>query len=232
MVGPLPILKLGFLLVKQVSKPVAKQIAARAKESKLFRDWVCVPIAQTYHKAEVRMKMRSLNLGKATKVPKLSETKAVEQGSELLSEIIILGIASFILILEYNKSSEKDQAKEAKLKADRELIKSKIYELEVKVEKQSGQIRQLTKTAIHLEEEVQKMGLQGMKKMIIGGELKLPKELVDTLAEIPEKPREVEPLKLGENTEIDAKNAVVKEVEKNIQTVDKQVDASSKDGSL
>ena len=48
------------------------------------------------------------------------------------------------------------EAKEAKIKADREAIKDKIYHLEVKVEKQSVQIRNLAKTAIHLEEEIQK----------------------------------------------------------------------------
>ena len=55
------------------------------------------------------------------------------QGAEILSEMIILSIASAILIYEYNRSSEKDAAKEAKLKADRESIKNKIFELELKV---------------------------------------------------------------------------------------------------
>ena len=50
-----------------------------------------MPIAQRAHIWEVKAKMRSLNIdsGRVTKVPPLSEAKAVEQGSELLSELIV-----------------------------------------------------------------------------------------------------------------------------------------------
>lgn len=196
MVGPaaFPVAKLGFLLIKQVSKPFAKSIAARAKKSPLFKDWVCVPIAQLFHFYEVKMKMRALNLGqgKVTKVPKLTETKAVEQGAEILSEFIIISIASGILIYEYNRSKEKDDAKEEKLKADREMIKSKIFELELKVEKQSTQIRSLAKTAIHLEEEIQKKSI----RRLLGKPVDVPQELIKTIEEIPEIPNEVRPLEL------------------------------------
>jgi len=196
--APLPLLKLGFLLVKQASKPLSKRIAAGARQSSLFKNYVCMPIAQIYHFYEVRLKMSALKLGggKVTKVPKLSETKAVEQGSEMLAEVIILGIASSLLIYEYNRSSEKDQAKEAKLKADREMIKTKIFELENKMEQQSMQIRSLAKTAIHLEEEVQKRGLRGVKMQLLGENCKVPGELEATLRDIPEEPRLVTPLQL------------------------------------
>jgi len=196
MVGPaaFPVAKLGFLLIKQVSKPFAKSIAARAKTSPLFKNWVCIPVAQAFHFYEVKMKMRALNLGtgKVTKVPKLTETKAVEQGAEILSEFIIISIASGILIYEYNRSKEKDDAKEEKLKADREMIKSKIFELELKVEKQSTQIRSLAKTAIHLEEEIQKKSL----KRLLGKPVDVPQELIKTVEEIPEIPNEVKPMEL------------------------------------
>jgi len=199
MVGPaaFPVAKLGFLLIKQVSKPVAKSLAARARNSPFFKNWVCIPVAQLFHYYDVKMKMRSLNLGagKVTKVPKLSEAKAVEQGSEILSEAIIISIASAILIYEYNRSKEKDDAKEAKLKADRESIKNKIFELELKVEKQSTQIRNLAKTAIHLEEAMHKRSLKGL----LGKSTNVPQELIKTVEDIPEIPKEVKPLELYED---------------------------------
>ena len=107
-----PLAKLGFLLIRQVSKPIAKSIAERAKKSPVFANWICKPVAQLFHFYEVKVKMRSLNLGtgKVTKVPKLSESQAVQQGAEILSEMIILSIASAILIYEYTKSKEKDEA--------------------------------------------------------------------------------------------------------------------------
>merc|ERR1711992_309397 len=116
-----------------------------------------------------------------TKVPKLSESQAVQQGAEILSEIIILSIASSIVIYEYNRSKEKDEAKEEKIKADREAIKDKLYNLEVKVEKQSVQIRNLAKTAIHLEEEIQKRSLKSLITKNV-----IPEELIKTVEENPE----------------------------------------------
>ena len=149
----------------QAAKPVAKYISNRAKESKVFRNWICMPIAQRAHIWEVKAKMRSLNLGsgRVTKVPPLSEAKAVEQGSELLSELIIYSIASFILVYEYDRSSDKDQAKEAKLEADRQMIKGKITELEELVVKQNSRIEELSKVALDLEKKSQSKNLERLK---------------------------------------------------------------------
>ena len=89
MVGPLPLVKLGFLLVKQVmvvvelvvvkvivmrkeiifvyplysqvSKPFSKAIAARARKSPLFRNYVCIPVAQLYHFYEVSISFQPQN---------------------------------------------------------------------------------------------------------------------------------------------------------------------------
>merc|ERR1719150_3669076 len=151
-----------------------------------------MPVAQLFHFYEVKVKMAALNLGtgKVTKVPKLSESQAVQQGAEILSEIIILSIASAILLYEYTKSKEKEEAKEDKVRADREAIKNKIYDLELKAEKQSVQIRNLAKTAIHLEEEIQKKSL----KRLLGKNVEVPEELVKTMEENPELPKEVKPL--------------------------------------
>ena len=125
-----------------------------------------MPIAQRAHIWEVKAKMRSLNLGsgRVTKVPPLSEAKAVEQGSELLSELIIYSIASFIVVYEYDRSSDKEQAKEAKLEADRQMIKGKIAELEELVVKQNSRIEELSKVALDLEKKRQSNNTERLKK--------------------------------------------------------------------
>lgn len=45
-VGAFPIAKLGALLIKQVSKPLAKFIQDRSKQSPFFRNYICMPPAQ------------------------------------------------------------------------------------------------------------------------------------------------------------------------------------------
>lgn len=102
-VGAFPLFKLGFLVIKQISKPIANGIARRAKASPIFKDYICIPTAQLFHWYDVRVRMRMLNLGKATAVPKLNEAKAIETGAQLLSEVIILGVGTAILFLEYRR---------------------------------------------------------------------------------------------------------------------------------
>ena len=155
----LPLLKLAFLLVRQASKPVAKYIAGRAREYRGFRDWICIPVAQRVHRWEVKAKMRSLNLGtKVTKVPPLSEARAVEQGSELLSEGLVYFIASFIVVYEYNRSGEKEQEKEEKLVAEKAAVRARVAELEERVERMMGRILDLATVAEGLEEERRREG--------------------------------------------------------------------------
>ena len=167
---PLPLVNLGFLVIKQVSKPFAKFIAAEAKEHKIFKDWICIPIAQKFHFLEVVVKMRSLKPKKGTKgagsrvtrVPALNEARAVELGSELLSEIIVLSISVSTAVVLYNISVNKEiekeeraikakeleeEMKENKAKADRDALKTMIMAVESKIDMQSEQIKQLIKEA-------------------------------------------------------------------------------------
>ena len=72
------------------------------------------------------MRMRMLNLGKVTTVPKLNEEKAIETGAQLLSEVIILSIASGILIYEYIRSAEKEDAKQQQIEAEKAALLDKV----------------------------------------------------------------------------------------------------------
>lgn len=83
MVAAFPLAKLGVLVIKQISKPLANGIARRAKSSKFFRTYFCIPTAQVFHWMDVKVRMRILSMGKVTKVPKLDETKAIETGAQV-----------------------------------------------------------------------------------------------------------------------------------------------------
>lgn len=45
-VGVFPAAKLGALLLKQVSKPIANIVKEQAKSSPVFRKYVCIPPAR------------------------------------------------------------------------------------------------------------------------------------------------------------------------------------------
>lgn len=45
-VGAFPAAKLGALLLKQISKPIANAAKTQAKSSPIFRKYICMPPAQ------------------------------------------------------------------------------------------------------------------------------------------------------------------------------------------
>lgn len=150
-VGAFPAAKLGALLLKQISKPIANAVKSQAKSSPVFRKYVCMPPAQFYNWCEIKAKMWILNLGKPVNIPVLNEAMAIELGANLLGEGIIFIIAAGILIAEYNRSANKEAAKEeAKLQEMRDL-QTTIRELFIQTEEQSAQLRELTRKLYGLE---------------------------------------------------------------------------------
>lgn len=49
-VGAFPAAKLGVLLLKQISKPIANALKVKAKDSQFFRQYICMPPAQSKYK--------------------------------------------------------------------------------------------------------------------------------------------------------------------------------------
>jgi len=151
MVAPaaFPIAKLGVLIIKQINKPLARNLMKIAEKNKPFRDWVVVPLGQFFHYVEMKLKLKSLNLvaikWKSTKIPKLDEQDAIEQGSNFLSELIILNFAADVLIYEYKKQQSEKQKEEDMKKAERERLRNKLLDLEVLIEKQNDSIHALAK---------------------------------------------------------------------------------------
>ncbi|XP_050525905.1 putative OPA3-like protein CG13603 isoform X1 [Daktulosphaira vitifoliae] len=142
--GAFPAAKLGALLLRQVSKPIANFVKERAKQSPVFRTYVCMPPAQFYNWCEVKMKLYVMNLGMAGKVTPLSETQAIELGSNLLGEGIIFFVAAALLLLEYNRQVRKEQAKEEIRLQELEDLNNTLRDLNLMSEQHSAELRRLT----------------------------------------------------------------------------------------
>jgi hypothetical protein len=113
----LPILKLFFLGVKQLSKPVAGFIKNRAKNSPAFKEHV-INAAQLWHRVNVRASQAASNASaeaRAVRIKPLDEATAVSTFTDILGEGVIYFIAAVALVIEYQMSSEKDAKKAAAL---------------------------------------------------------------------------------------------------------------------
>ena len=144
-----PIAKFGVLLVNQFSR----MFVSGARRSAVFQDWVVVPLGQKFHNFEVSLKMGKilpkLDKKMLRKVPKLSQNDAIEQGSAILSEILIIVIASGLIAYEYRKHIKHGKAVEKEKEVERDWLdnklkreeegrawlNNKIVELEIKVDR-------------------------------------------------------------------------------------------------
>jgi hypothetical protein len=113
----LPVLKLFFLGVKQLSKPVAGFIKNRAKNSPAFKEQV-INAAQFWHRINVRASQAASGASaetRALRVKPLDEATAVATFTDILGEGVIYFVAAVALVVEYQMSAEKDAKKAAAL---------------------------------------------------------------------------------------------------------------------
>jgi len=142
-VGAFPLAKLGVLLIKQVSKPIAAYIKEGAKRSHVFRNYVCLPTAQIYNGIETRYKLWIMGFGKPAKVTPMNEQVAVELGADILGEVVIFVIAAGLLTAEYVRSSASSRKKEEAAEARLIAMESKLVELDLLLEQQRAETRKL-----------------------------------------------------------------------------------------
>ncbi|KAH9496177.1 hypothetical protein Btru_012209 [Bulinus truncatus] len=164
--APFPLIKLGYLAIRQISKPIANAIKRRAKNSPFFRKYICMPPAQFYHWCEVNIQLRLMGLGKNKNFQRMPDKDAIELGGEMLGEFIVFGLACLVVIAEYQRGSRKEAAKEEKARQEMESIHKKLETLFSITDVQELQIRDLQKSIDNLAVEKEKSS--GLKKRLLG----------------------------------------------------------------
>lgn len=120
MAQALPFLKLGVLLVKQASKPLARFVKTKAGTNE-YVGRTCHFVGQTWHSSTTRL--HYMVQGHRVKTVKpLNEQEAVASGSELLCDGFVLGVGVGALILEAKRSA-RSSAEKASQKAARQHAK-------------------------------------------------------------------------------------------------------------
>lgn len=111
-----------------MAKPIAARIKNQAREHERFRT-VCIDLAQFLHRTEIRLRTNILG-EPARHIRPLSETRAVENGTNFLAEGFLFTVAASIIIGEQWRSS-RSQSKR------RDTVDDKLQEL-------SSQVLELT----------------------------------------------------------------------------------------
>ncbi|KAF9572418.1 hypothetical protein EC968_009896 [Mortierella alpina] len=87
-------LKLGFLAIRTIAKPIANSIKSYSVKHPKY-----APKARFSHKTEMQLKMKFLGY-KVESIRPLNDARAVEMGANFLGEAIIFGVAGSLIIAE------------------------------------------------------------------------------------------------------------------------------------
>lgn len=134
----MPLIKLGYLLIRTVAKPVANVLKQQTKNHPVFRS-ACVRLAQTYHRSEIKMSRRLGGASKAVTeaaVRPLDEQKAIEVGANFLGETLVFIVAGTVLILDQTVSAQKEQVR-------RQIIEDKFNQIFKEIDELKAEVKEL-----------------------------------------------------------------------------------------
>ncbi|XP_031561009.1 optic atrophy 3 protein homolog [Actinia tenebrosa] len=143
--GAFPLFKLMSLAAKQLSKPIANAIKSGAKQSPVFRTYVCVIPGQGFHWLETTVKMRLMGHIGPSKIKPLNEEVAVNLAAELLGEGFLFAVGVGTLLFEYRRGIKKDERKEDEQNRHLAELEDKMSEIGLLIETQAAEIRELNR---------------------------------------------------------------------------------------
>lgn len=88
---------------------------------------------------------------------------------QLLSELIIFSVAAGLLIFEYRRQGEKEEAKQREQEREKREFREKVDDISFVVEQQSAQIRELTRLTNALKEALENANKKNTSFFSFGG---------------------------------------------------------------
>ncbi|XP_010499381.1 PREDICTED: OPA3-like protein [Camelina sativa] len=150
----LPLMKLGTLLVKTISKPLASQLKHQAKVHPKFRQSI-INFAQRNHRITTQMQRRIYGHATDVEIRPLDEEKAVQAAVDLIGELFLFGVGGAVVVFEVQRSSRSEARKE-------EARKQELEELRLKDEALEKQVADLKSKLEELEQLAKARGLSGV----------------------------------------------------------------------
>lgn len=126
----LPMVKFGGLVVRTLTKPLAKVVKSRSKVHPGLNA-VCNSLGQQQHRLTIKFHMGFRGIEKY-KIKDIPTDQAVDQGADLIGELMIFSVAVGVASYEYARSSAKSKdaerkQEELKLKAERVRVPVYVY---------------------------------------------------------------------------------------------------------
>ncbi|XP_073366816.1 uncharacterized protein [Aegilops tauschii subsp. strangulata] len=107
----LPLMKLGLLAFRTLSKPVANKLKRNAGIHPRFRGFI-IDVAQANHRLATNMQRRLIGRATDIHIRPLNEEKAIQAATDLLGELFIFSVACGAIIFEVHRSGKSEARKE------------------------------------------------------------------------------------------------------------------------
>ncbi|XP_030528849.1 OPA3-like protein [Rhodamnia argentea] len=142
----LPLLKLGTLVVKTLSKPVASRLKQQAALHPRFREFI-VGFAQANHRITTTIQRRIYGHATDVEIRPLNEQKAVQAAVDLIGELFVFSVAGALVIFEVHRSAKSEARKEEKRREELEAMRQRDESLEKEVELLKQKLAELEQLA-------------------------------------------------------------------------------------
>jgi hypothetical protein len=132
----IPLVKLGYLLVRTLAKPIAKTLQNQTAQHPAFRK-LFIQFAQLYHRTEVRLRTK-VNNGSGSQpqegadgqsIKPWSEEKAIQFGANFIGEFVVFSIAGIVLVIESVRSSVSERRKQEERDAKIDTLQRDVEKL-------------------------------------------------------------------------------------------------------
>ncbi|KAJ0971150.1 hypothetical protein J5N97_019109 [Dioscorea zingiberensis] len=138
----LPLVKLGSLAVKTLSKPIAYRLKKEAGNYPKFRLFI-ISIAQANHRFSTSLQRRLNSRATNTEIRPLDEEKAVQAAADLLGEVFVFLVGGAVVIFEVQRSARSESRKEEARKQELQVLKQKEEDLVREVEELKQKIHEI-----------------------------------------------------------------------------------------
>ncbi|GMJ11427.1 hypothetical protein like AT1G28510 [Hibiscus trionum] len=138
----IPIVKLGTLALRSISKPIANKLKQGAGLHPTFRDLI-INLAQANHRFSTTMQRRIYGRSTDILIRPLNEERAVQAAATLLGELFIFTVAGAAIIYEVQRSAKAEARKEQQRRQEIEALAQKNRYLEKELEHLTQKLQQI-----------------------------------------------------------------------------------------
>lgn len=142
----LPLVKLGTLVLKTVSKPLASRLKQHAAIHPKFRTSI-INLAQANHRLTTNIQRRIYGHATDVEIRPLNEEKAVQAAGDLISELFVFTVAGAALVFEVQRSARSEAKKEEVRKQELEVMRQRDEDLAKELESLKQKLQELEQLA-------------------------------------------------------------------------------------